>query len=299
MDMKICFSGIGMLAMLATSNVSADYISGDMSLRDAIYLYGQGVDAQGSKILGGYNCDVFQLVMDVTSGYSDLVMYQGDTEVEVSASKLVYPDRIYDHAAMFSYALYKNKAWKMFNFNDKLAPSSSTQVGAGTVFGYCYSTKPDAYVYMMEYDKCTVKFSDGITETLPDCVPSTSATSPTVSNDMSELVGAYSQNIYISSPGTACSSVGAANGTYAATFNVTVSGSSLTLLGYTSTDACHYALTKLSGDSVSGYELDGTALCESGLNFSVTATGLKKSGSKLLGILTGSAYGCTQTITLQ
>ena len=112
MDMKKTLFGVGLSAMLATTNVSADFISGDMQLRDAMYIYGQSVDVRGSKLLAGYNCDVFQLVMDVTSGYVDLTMFQGNTTNEVNASALDYPDRIYDSAAMFSYALYLNKTTK-------------------------------------------------------------------------------------------------------------------------------------------------------------------------------------------
>ncbi|MDP2112054.1 MAG: hypothetical protein Q8N48_09595 [Thiobacillus sp.] len=170
--MKKCFLGIGLSAMLATANVSADFISGDMTLRDAIYLYDQDVDARGSKVLAGRNCDVFQLVLDVTSGYTDLIMYQGNNQTEVSASTLVYPDRIYNNAAMFSYALYQNKSDKFFRFDDKTQPVSSyQQIGTGTIFGYCYSTKPDAFVYFYEEDKCTVKYSDGYVAALPNCTP--------------------------------------------------------------------------------------------------------------------------------
>jgi len=297
--MKTHLIGIGLSAMLVATNVSADYVSGDMTLRDAMYLYGQDVDARGSKTLGGHNCDVFQLVLDVTSGHTDLAMFQGDTDSELSASTLVYPDRIYDSAAMFSYALYRNKTWKMFEFNDKNNPLSTAQVGTGTVFGYCYSTKPDAYVYFYEGDKCTVKYSDGYIGNISDCVPSASSGPSPALNDMSDLVGAYAQNIYISSPGSQCAALGAANGSYAATYNVTKSGNTLTLLGYTGTDSCHFTLNKLSGDSVSGYNLSGTAVCGSGFSPGVSVSGLKTIGGTLVGTVTTSFSGCTQTMTLQ
>jgi hypothetical protein len=170
--MKKGLFGIGLSAMLATANVSADFISGDMTLRDAIYLYDQDIDARGSKLLAGYNCDVFQLVLDVTSGFTDLAMFQGNNQTELSASILLYPDRIYDNAAMFSYALYQNKSDKFFRFGDKTQPASSyQQIGTGTIFGYCYSTKPDAYVYIVEEDDCTVTYSDDYVAALPNCTP--------------------------------------------------------------------------------------------------------------------------------
>ncbi|MCD6705990.1 MAG: hypothetical protein LT080_05980 [Thiobacillus sp.] len=297
--MKKCLFGIGLSAMLATANVSADFISGDMTLRDAIYLYDQDVDARASKVLGGYNCDVFQLVLDATSGFTDLAMFQGNNDTELAASALVYPDRIYDNAAMFSYALYQNKSDKFFRFGDKNNPTSSAQVGEGTIFGYCYSTKPGAYVYFYEEDKCTVKYSDGYVGTIPNCVPSAGSDSTSELDDMSDLVGAYTQSIYISSPGSQCAALGAANGNYAASYNVTKSGNTLTLLGYTGTDSCHFTLNKLSGDSASGYNLSGTAVCGSGFNPDVSVSGLKKMGGKLAGTITASFSGCTQTMTLQ
>jgi hypothetical protein len=169
--MKKYLLGIGLSAMMAVSNVSADYISGDMTLRDAIYLYDQSIDAWGNKELNGYNCDVFQLVLDVTSGYTDLVMFQGDTDTEAIGSAFEYPDRIFNYADMFSYALYKDKVHKVFMFDDNINYNSKAQIGTATIFGYCYSTKPGAYVYFLEFDKCTKKYSDGHIEAIPNCTP--------------------------------------------------------------------------------------------------------------------------------
>ncbi len=270
-----------------------------MTLRDSIYLYDQGVDARGSKVLGGHNCDVFQLVLDVTSGFTNLAMFEGNNDSVLSASTLVYPDRTYDSAAMFSYALYRNKAWKEFRFGDKNNPQSVTQVGAGTVFGYCYSTKPDVYVYFREADKCTSKYSDGFIASIPTCVPSEGTSPSPAISDMSDLVGSDTQNADFSSAGSQCVSYDAANGSYAATFNVTKSGNTLTLLGYTIVDACHCTPNKPFGDSLSGYNLSGTAVCNSGANLGVSVSGLKKIGSKFSGTITQSFSGCTQTMTLQ
>lgn len=297
--MKRYLIGIGMLAMLATMNVSADFISGDMTLRDAMYLYGQSVDAKGSKELVGYNCDVLQLVLDVTSGNTDLAMYQGNNNSELNASFLGYPDRIFDSADMFSYALYKNKAWKIFQFYDQNNIGSAAQIGTGTIFGYCYSTKPDAYVYFEEWDKCTAKYSDGYVAPLSNCTPSSGSGQNTAPSNMAELVGVYKQNIYYSAPGNRCSAVGAVNGTFYTTFNVTVSGNTLTLLGYNINGECHYNLNKLSGDSVAGYNMSGTAICDSVPSMGVSVSGVRKSGSKLLGTVTQSFSGCTQTVTFQ
>lgn len=138
-------------------------LSGPMTLRDAIYLYDQPLDAQGSKILAGVDCDVFQLVMDVTSGYTRLAMGQGTTLASALASQIAYPDAILGSHAMFAYALYQDQAVKTFVFNDRSNPLAPPQLGKATIFGYCYSTRPTAHVYFQQTDVCTNTYSDGHT----------------------------------------------------------------------------------------------------------------------------------------
>jgi hypothetical protein len=112
---------------------------------------------------------VFQLVFDVTTGYSDLAMAQSDSISSALASPTSYADRILSSDDMFSYSLYMAKTYKTFNFRDKNDLDASTVVGKGTIFGYCYSTDPDAYVYFREYDKCRYVYSDGTTSLIASC----------------------------------------------------------------------------------------------------------------------------------
>lgn len=142
---------------------------GDLILRDAIYLYGQAVNGKGDKILAGEQCDVFQLILDVTAGYTDLAMGQSSTLNSALAAKVAYPDRILDAAAMFAYALYDNQAVKAFVFHDQTNPASSAHIGTATAFGYCYSTNPAARVYLREVDTCTDKNSAGQISAIPGC----------------------------------------------------------------------------------------------------------------------------------
>lgn len=132
-----------------------------MTLRDAIYLYNQPVNGKGSKVLAGNNCDVFQLILSVNSGYTDLAMGQADTLANARSGQTAYPDRITSAAGMFSYSLYASQAVKTFAFNDKTNPTSSAQIGTTTMFGYCYSTNSAANVYIHEGDKCTNTYSNG------------------------------------------------------------------------------------------------------------------------------------------
>lgn len=121
----------------------------------------------------------------------------------------------------------------------------------------------------------------------------------TPTNDMSDLVGIYEQTIYINSSGSTCSLYDAVNGNYAATFNVSKNGNTLGIVGYINPDACDFTLNKISGDSVAGYELSGTTTCLYGFNSDVSVSGLKKSGSRLVGTFTKSGTGCTQVIIAQ
>lgn len=143
---------------------------GDMILRDAIYLYGQSLNGKGDKILAGEGCDVMQLVLDVNTGHTDIGLALGDTIDEAIASQVDYADRILDTADMFSYALYQNANIKMFAFKDVENPTSANQIGTATVFGYCYSTDPNARVYLRERDHCTDTFSNGGVEPIEGCV---------------------------------------------------------------------------------------------------------------------------------
>jgi uncharacterized delta-60 repeat protein len=142
----------------------------NQTLRDAIYLYGQPLNARGDKMLVGEHCDVFQMVLDVTSGHTDLAMTQSD---RLDAYAAPYADRILDNAAMFSYALYDPEPVKAFTFNDKSLTGSSVRTGTATVFGYCYSADPSARVYFREKDRCMDRFPDGSTLAISDsiCVP--------------------------------------------------------------------------------------------------------------------------------
>lgn len=295
--MKKYLVGIGMSAMLAAANVSAAFVSGDLQLRDAIYLYDQGVDARGSKTLGSSNCDVFQLVLDVTTGYTDLGMGVGNANPLNSS---VYPDRIHDSAAMFAYALYGNDTWKVFGFNDKANLASSTQIGKGAIFGYCYSTKPDAYVYFMENDKCTVKFSDGSIESIPNCAPtSTPAPTPTPAPtvDLSSLVGTDSY-VWTQSTvsGSGCAGLGLSTGTDSENFSASASanGSQLTFNLWTYGSYYTFTLNYQSGNAASGFNFSGTFHeAVSGLTGTATALSLKRVSGSYSGFISGAASNCT------
>jgi len=132
--------------------------TGELLLRDAIYLYDEPTYAGFYHSLIGIGCDIFQLVLDVESGYTDLAIAEG---VDSGGYFTIYPDRIYAEAAMFSYALYSQYADKQFVFLDaeyygepNVTVIPSTIVGRATAFGYCFSTNPSAAVFACDQQQC-------------------------------------------------------------------------------------------------------------------------------------------------
>lgn len=126
-------------------------------LRDAIYLYQMNLWGQSEKRLTGHHCDILELVLDVTSGYTDMALVPSVAQGTVTN----YPDRLFADDAMFTYTLYSDAHEKRFILRDNQNPASDAQIGQGTFFGYCYSTQPDAYVDVYDQKTNTTYFSDG------------------------------------------------------------------------------------------------------------------------------------------
>jgi hypothetical protein len=114
-----------------------------MSLRGAAYRYQQAISSEAAGTLAGYNCDVFQIMLDVESGYTDIATLEGEAANEPVT---VYPDRIAADAPVFSYALYDDKPVKTFSLGQFLDNGATGEVGTVTVFGYCFSKRSDARV---------------------------------------------------------------------------------------------------------------------------------------------------------
>lgn len=117
---------------------------------------------------------------------------------------------------------------------------------------------------------------------------------------LSSLQGAYEQPISIYTSGSQCSRLGVLSGTTKTTvrFNVTTSGNSITAMGYTPYDACEFNFNYASGNSVTGFNLNGSATCNSGLSSNtVTTSKLKRVGDQLNGTITMPFSGCTSTLS--
>lgn len=132
-----------LLMMVALIGLASGGACAEMTLRDAIYLYGKDVRSSMPLHLVGLNCDVFQLVLDVESGYADIDIVDG-------ATSFAYPDRILDFHEMFAYALYSSSYSKRFSLGDKSRTLPDVSIGRSTAFGYCYATNASAYVYLQD-----------------------------------------------------------------------------------------------------------------------------------------------------
>lgn len=125
-------------------------------------------------------------------------------------------------------------------------------------------------------------------------------------NDLSSLSGTYAQNVSVSVSGPSCYVYAFDTGNYLLVLTVgTVAADPSHALIYaapiTATDFCSYGMATNSGNSGSGYSLDGTGVCvDSGVTVAVSATGVKKKadGLGLLGTMTANYPGCTQTVVL-
>lgn len=147
------------LASLLSPAVQANSLSGDLALRDAIYLYKKDIRSLSYMSLAGFDCDVLQLLLDVESGYTDLAMFEGSGGD--SDAYLKYPDRIEASHAMFAYALYRDMPFKSFDFYDARTGTADSRIGTATLFGYCFSTKPGARVVFCDDSQRTCVTSDG------------------------------------------------------------------------------------------------------------------------------------------
>jgi hypothetical protein len=143
-----------------------------MTLRDAIYFYNRPINSKATTILSSKDCDVFEIVLDVESGYTDL--YMDERASESTPSGFAYPDRIESHAAMFAYTLYSSNAYKSFTLRNNKHTGFENSIGAATFFGYCFSTKESASVWLYDESAGTCHYSNSIiTQNCPKLRPST------------------------------------------------------------------------------------------------------------------------------
>ncbi|MDR2688418.1 MAG: hypothetical protein LBB76_01505 [Azoarcus sp.] len=149
----------GCLLAFGSSSIWAQTATQPMTLRGAIYLYDHPITTGAGKKLVGRNCDVFEIVLDVESGFTDLTIAEGSDSFD-------YVDRIHADAAMFAYTLYSQERIKSFTLAGRQS-GALQQVGSATFFGYCFSTKEDGQVALYDEINHSCLLSDGTT--VPNC----------------------------------------------------------------------------------------------------------------------------------
>ncbi|MDQ3267599.1 MAG: hypothetical protein M3P47_02565 [Pseudomonadota bacterium] len=112
--------------------------------------------------------------------------------------------------------------------------------------------------------------------------------------DLSSLQGTYSITENETVSGSSCASLGETNGTFTYSANVTTSGNTVRIVTSEGADSCIGNLTYVSGNSTSGFNMNGSVLCGS-VSTSLTAAGLRKINNQLHGIYTLSFPGCVAT----
>jgi len=126
-------------------------------------------------------------------------------------------------------------------------------------------------------------------------------------NDMSNLNGSFGQHASISLSGSSCSAYGFLTGNIQTVVSAAASLANpnviaLYLVPDTYTDICLLVMNRISGDSGTGYGLNGSGQCDSTnwAIFQVSAKNVKKAadGKRLLGTVTSFFPGCTHTAVL-
>jgi len=122
--------------------------------------------------------------------------------------------------------------------------------------------------------------------------------------DLSSLNGTYLQNVSISISGSSCNLYDFLTGNQqiVLTAGALVSDPrNSAFYAISETDVCFFFLTSNSGNSETGFSLNGTGGCATaGAEVPVVATGIRKAddGLRLLGTVTSNYPGCTQTAVL-
>jgi hypothetical protein len=115
--------------------------------------------------------------------------------------------------------------------------------------------------------------------------------------DLSSLQGTYSITENVSVSGSGCASLGATALIDTFSANVTTSGNTVMIIsGAGTTHSCIINLSYVSGNSTSGFNLNGPIVCGSVSN-NITYANLRKINNQLHGTYTESFSGCTFTST--
>ncbi|MBK6322643.1 hypothetical protein [Candidatus Aalborgicola defluviihabitans] len=155
-------NGLVAVALMAATVAQADYVSGYLGQRDAMYMYGMNVTQRVSKEFWGINCDVFQVVFKMDTGSTDFRYVQTNSSAVANtlSARTWFPDTIFSYQSPFAYNLSNTATYKVYGFESGVY-NGNASIGRGTFFAYCFSTNPNAYVFLWDGESCRIKYSNG------------------------------------------------------------------------------------------------------------------------------------------
>lgn len=155
-------NGMVAVALMATTVAQAGYVSGELAQRDAMYMYGMNVTERVSKEFWGVNCDLFQVLFKMDNGSTDFRYVETNSSATANtlSARTWFPNTIYSYQSPFAYNLSTSATYKVFGFESGVY-NSTRSIGSGSFFAYCFSTNPNAYIFLWDGESCRVKYSNG------------------------------------------------------------------------------------------------------------------------------------------
>jgi hypothetical protein len=155
-------NGVVAATLMVSTFAQAGNVSGFLAQRDAMYVYNMNVTERVSKEFWGVDCDVFQVLFKMDSGSTSFRHVQsnsGSTANTLSA-RTWFPNPLYSYQSQFAYSLSDTAAYKVFGFESATLNGFSS-TGRGTFFAYCFSTNPNARIFLWDGESCRVSYSNG------------------------------------------------------------------------------------------------------------------------------------------
>lgn len=148
--------------LMVSTIVQADNVSGFLAQRDAMYVYSMNVTQSVSKEFWGVNCDIFQVLFKMDNGSTNFRYVQTNSTATANtlSARTWFPSTLYSYQSPFAYNLSNSATYKVYGFESGTL-NGNASIGRGTFFAYCFSTNPNAYVFLWDGESCRIKYSDG------------------------------------------------------------------------------------------------------------------------------------------
>lgn len=162
--MSKIMNGLVAAVLVASTTAHAANVSGNLAQRDAMYVYDMNVTQRVSKEFWGVNCDILQVLFKMDSGGTAFRYLQTNTAATANtlSARTWFPNTIYSYQSQFAYNMSDSATYKVYGF-ESATLNGNASIGRGTFFAYCFSTNPNAYIFMWDGESCRIKYSNGST----------------------------------------------------------------------------------------------------------------------------------------